>query len=130
MNIGPGPDGDWDPVAYDRLQQIGDWMKINGEGIYNTTSLAPYSEGNTFYTKIKNANVIYAFVLAGKDVVTLPAKGSFHLKVGSKVKKVSLLGVDKKLKWAQYGDSINVIIPEDLQKKSGLNYAATFKIQY
>lgn len=130
MNIGPGPDGDWDPVAYDRLQQIGDWMKINGEGIYNTTSLAPYSEGNTFYTKIKTSNVIYAFVLADKGTITLPAKASFHLKIGSKIKKISLLGVDKKLNWAQDGDSINVMIPRGLQIGSGLNYAATFKIQY
>ena len=82
------------------------------------------------FRSLKNSSTIYAFVLADKGIVTLPAKASFHLKVGSKVKKVSLLGVDKKLKWAQYGDSINVIIPEDLQKKSGLNYAATFKIQY
>ncbi|RYE29025.1 MAG: alpha-L-fucosidase, partial [Sphingobacteriaceae bacterium] len=36
MNIGPGPDGDWDPVAYQRLKGIGDWIKINGEGIYNS----------------------------------------------------------------------------------------------
>lgn len=130
MNIGPGPDGDWDPVAYERLQQIGNWMKINGEGIYNTTPVTPYSEGNTFYTKLKNANTIYAFVLADKGSVTLPAKANFHLKIDNKVKKISLLGVNKKLKWAQYGDSINIIIPKNLQTNSGLSHAAAFKIQY
>jgi len=130
MNIGPGPDGDWDPVAYERLQQIGNWIKINGEGIYNSTSVAPYSEGNIFYTKLKDSNTIYAFVLANQGSVTLPAKAFLHLKVNSKVKKISLLGVDKKLKWAQYGDSINVLIPKDLQTNNGLSYAAGFKIQY
>ena len=130
MNIGPGPDGDWDPVAYERLQQIGNWMKINGEGIYNTTPVTPYSEGNTFYTKLKNANTIYAFVLADKGSVTLPAKANFHLKIDNKVKKISLLGVNKKLKWAQYGDSINIIIPKNLQTNSGLSHTAAFKIQY
>jgi alpha-L-fucosidase len=105
-------------------------MKINGEGIYNTTSVAPYSEGNIFYTKLKNSNTVYAFALADKGSVILPAKLSLHLKVGGKVKKISLLGVDKKLKWAQYGDSINVIVPKDLQTNSGLNHAAAFKIQY
>ena len=130
MNIGPGPDGDWDPMAYERLQQIGAWIKINGEGIYNSASVAPYSEGNTFYTKLKDSNTIYAFILADKGSVTFPAKAAFHLKFDGKVKKISLLGVDKKLKWAQYGDSIIVIIPKNLQTNSGLNHAAAFKIQY
>jgi alpha-L-fucosidase len=30
LNIAPGPDGDWNPVAYQRLQDIADWVKING----------------------------------------------------------------------------------------------------
>ena len=130
MNIGPGPDGDWDPVAYERLQQIGNWMKINGEGIYNTTSVAPYSEGNTFYTKLKSSNTIYAFVLADKGSVTLPANIEFHLKDIKKVKKISLLGVNQKLKWTENGDTISIALPFGLQTKSGLNHAAAFKIQY
>ena len=132
MNIGPGPDGDWDTVAYERLQQIGSWIKINGEGIYNTTSVAPYSEANTFYTKSKKADNIYAFVLSDKDKdqVTMPESLSFHLKGIKKVKKVSLLGVDKKLKWTVDGSNIKVLIPKDIPEKNELNYAAVFKIQY
>lgn len=132
MNIGPGPDGDWDPVAYERLQQIGSWIKINGEGIYNTTSVAPYSEANTFYTKSKKADNIYAFVLSDKDKdqVVIPESLSFHLKDIKKVKKVSLLGVNKKLKWTADGSNIKVLIPKDIPEKNELNYAAVFKIQY
>ena len=130
MNIGPGPDGDWDPVAYERLNQIGNWMKINGEGIYNSTVVAPYSEGDTYYTESKNANTIYAFVLSGKDAVVLQPRVSFHLKGLKKVKKVSLLGISKKLKWVVNGDSLIVIIPADLQTNNGLAQAATFKIEY
>jgi alpha-L-fucosidase len=39
LNIGPGPNGDFDPVAYERLKAIGDWMKINSVGIYQTQRL-------------------------------------------------------------------------------------------
>ncbi|MGN6179498.1 MAG: alpha-L-fucosidase [Mucilaginibacter sp.] len=130
MNIGPGPNGDWDPVAYDRLKQIGNWMQINGEGIYNSTSVAPYSEDNIYYTKSDHSNTLYAFVLSDKDEVTLPGQLHFHLQGIGKVKKVSLLGIARKLKWETNNDELVVNIPANLQSGNGLLHAATFKIQY
>jgi alpha-L-fucosidase len=130
MNIGPGPNGDWDPVAYSRLKQIGDWISINGEGIYKSTAIAPYSESNIYYTKAKSSNTIYAFALAKEDKVTLPSTLTFHLKDIKNVKKVSLLGVNKKLKWSLTDNAINVSIPANLQANNTLAEAATFKIEY
>jgi alpha-L-fucosidase len=130
MNIGPGPDGDWDPVAYSRLQQIGDWIKINGEGIYNSTSIAPYSEGNIYYTKASGNNTIYAFVTSAKDVVTLPPDINLHLKDINKVKSVTLLGSGKKFKWTANKGVININLPLSLQKDNSLTQAAVFKIRY
>lgn len=91
MNIGVGPDGDWDPVAYERLKKVAGWMKINGEGIYKTQSTAPYSEGNIFYTRSKKGNIVYAFVIAGKDS-TAERSITCHISIAAKVKKVSVLG--------------------------------------
>jgi alpha-L-fucosidase len=130
MNIGPGPDGDWDPVAYDRLKQIGNWIKINGEGIYNSTAIAPYSEKSIYYTKSKNANTIYAFILSDKNDVTLPQNVALRLKDVKEIKKITLLGINKKLKWSVDGDNIKVNIPGYLQTNNGLSQAAAFKIQY
>jgi alpha-L-fucosidase len=127
MNIGPGPDGDWDPVAYQRLQGISAWMKINGEGIYNSKSVAPYSTGNIYYTKAKNEKAIYAFMLSDNDKVLLPA--TITVKV-SKPKRVTLLGSKQSLKWKQQGDEIVISIPAGLQQNSGLNEAACFKMEY
>ncbi|HMG10598.1 MAG TPA: alpha-L-fucosidase [Mucilaginibacter sp.] len=127
MNIGPGPDGDWDPVAYERLQGISAWMKINGEGIYSSKSVAPYSTGNIYYTKAKNDKAIYAFMLADQNKVVLPA--TISVKV-NKPKKVTLLGSKQHLKWKQQGDGIVINIPVSLQQNSGLNEAACFKMEY
>ncbi|MDR6943548.1 alpha-L-fucosidase [Mucilaginibacter pocheonensis] len=127
MNIGPGPDGDWDPVAYERLKGISDWMKVNGEGIYNSKSVAPYSTGNIFYTKAKNDKAIYAFVLSDQEKVALPA--SISVKV-SKPKKVTLLGSSQRLKWKQQNDEIVINIPAGLQQSSNLKEAACFKLEY
>jgi alpha-L-fucosidase len=130
MNIGPGPDGDWDPIAYDRLNKIGAWIKVNGEGIYESVAVAPYSEGNTFYTKNKNSNTLYAFNLSDNDRVKLPGTITLHLKDIKKVKKVSLLGIDRKIKFTETADALTITIPADVQKKNKLTQTATFKIQY
>jgi alpha-L-fucosidase len=127
MNIGPGPDGDWDPVAYERLKGISAWIKINGEGIYNSKSVAPYSTGNIYYTKAKNDKAIYAFVLSDQEKVVLPA--TITVKV-NKPKKVTLLGSNQHLKWKQINDEIQITIPASLQQNSGLNEVAGFKIEY
>lgn len=127
MNIGPGPDGDWDPVAYERLKGISTWMKINGEGIYNSKSVAPYSTGNIFYTKAKNDKAIYAFMLSDQEKVTLPATVS--IKAG-KPRKIILLGSKQNLKWKQQNDEVIISIPAGLQQNSGLSEAACFKLEY
>ncbi|MEN0054888.1 MAG: alpha-L-fucosidase [Mucilaginibacter sp.] len=127
MNIGPGPDGDWDPVAYQRLQGISAWMKINGEGIYGSKSVAPYSTSNVFYTQAKNNKAIYAFVLSDQEKVLLPSTITVK---AAKPKKVTLLGSKQSLKWKQENDEVVVQIPAGLQQNSGLNEAACFKLEY
>lgn len=36
MNVGPTADGLIMPIFEDRLRGIGDWLKTNGQAIYNT----------------------------------------------------------------------------------------------
>ena len=50
LNVGPGPDGTLEEAAYDRLRGIGDWMQLNAEGIYETKAIAPYQDGQLYYT--------------------------------------------------------------------------------
>jgi len=129
MNIGPGPDGDWAPEAYQRLQGIGDWMKINSEGIYGTEPIAPYSSGNIYYTKSKTRNRIYAFYLSDEEAVKLPANLEIPIKNIGKIKRVTLLGNNEKIKWKKTGDGIQ-LSSITASSYAALKHAACFAIDY
>ena len=127
LNIGPGPDGDFDPVAYDRLNEIGSWMKINSEAIYGTKPVKPYQGTQMAFTK--KGNSVYAVYLPDEDEKTMPAKvfvSSFQ-PVGSS--QIYLLGYEKPLSWVKNGKGVIINIPSTLQHKSPCKYAWTFKIQ-
>jgi alpha-L-fucosidase len=127
LNIGPGPDGDWDPVAYSRLQDIGKWMTINGEGIYNSKPMAPYSTDNIYYTQSKEGNAIYAFYLSERDVVSLPNQIILKNVVVEKGNKISLLGSTAKLKWKTEDSNTIITVPASVKVNS--QHVAVFKIQ-
>lgn len=129
MNIGPGPDGDWDPEAYKRLEGIGKWMKVNGEAVYDSRAVLPYSSGNLFYTKRKDKNTIYAFYLSDQEEITLPGTLNIPLTGVKKVKQVSLLGIKQKIKWSKNTKGILVTVPASLAHGQ-LKSAACFKIDY
>ena len=130
LNIAPGPDGDWNPRANQRLQDIANWMMINEKGIYASEPVIPYSVGNIYFTRSKTENTLYAFWLSEKDNVTLPAEVSFPVNNIKRIKKVSLLGNAEKLKWAYQNGQLSIQIPKSLQKSSKLKYSDTFELEY
>lgn len=110
LNIGPGPDGDWDPVAYQRLEAIGKWMDVNGVGIYNSKSVAPYSTGNTFFTASKDGKKQFAFYLLEDSI---PVTGKVIIKDFSPKKgaKISLAGYKGKISWKQNNKDLEIALP-------------------
>jgi alpha-L-fucosidase len=127
LNIAPGPEGQWHDEAYQLLSEMGDWMKVNSEAIYETRALPPYKEGNICFTKKKDGTV-YLIYLAGIDETALPSEIRISSLNPNKVNAIKLLGVDVPLKWKNEGNDVVIEIPENNIKQPPCKHAWAFKI--
>ncbi|ROI06659.1 MULTISPECIES: alpha-L-fucosidase [unclassified Chryseobacterium] len=125
MNIAPGPNGDYDPIVYDRLQEISGWMGINQSAVFATRSIAPYHEGDFYYTRSKDGNTLNIFHLDEKSDYHAPASLSFLLPEKWNPKSLAVLGVSSKVQWEKRGNRIYVQLPKE---RTALKYAAVIQI--
>jgi alpha-L-fucosidase len=125
LNIGPGPDGTLSPVALQRLKELGQWMKVNGDAIYSTRAIAPYKEGNVCYTRMRDGS-INAIYLPTDSVSPLPVTitvPSFAPKPGS---SVTMLGVSEPLTWEKKGTGCVIRVPYSVRTNPPCRYAWAF----
>jgi alpha-L-fucosidase len=134
LNLGPRADGTISETQKKRLLQIGEWLKINGEGIYGSRPWREYGEGpnkeqkdryavNAFTSKdfrfTKNDNTIYAFIMEwpADNRATLT---SFS---GINIKSIDLLGYGP-IKFAIKKSGLEVNLP----REKPCDYAYTLRI--
>ncbi|MFV0606394.1 MAG: alpha-L-fucosidase [Niabella sp.] len=110
LGVGPSADGTLQQPIIDRLKEIGQWMDVNGEAIYNTRACDEYKSDDVFFTKAKSGNKMYALLPVKEDAAittvewigNTPAKGS----------AITLLQTGKKLKWKVVGNKTIVTLPK------------------
>ena len=111
LNIAPSPDGEWDEGAYQLLESIGDWMKVNSEAIYGTKAIAPYKFDNICLTS-KDDGSIYLIYLVKEDQESLPSEIKFPLTGGHKKMRAKLLGSNSNLKTKRVENELIITLPE------------------
>ncbi len=127
LNIAPTPEGEWQQGAYDLLAEFGAWINVNGEGIYNSKTLAPYKENNICMTQQDNGNA-YFFYMCEEGETTMPSEITITSHQPKKGTKVNLLGYNRALKWKAEGEGFKISIPKSLQNKPLSDYVWTFKV--
>ena len=101
LNIAPQPDGRLPFGAVKVLQTFGPWMKIHGEGIYDTRPLAPYIKDQFYFTKNRKTGSVYAF---------------YYVKSSADIKRTYRIpwnGSVSRIIWLETGESVNAIFEND-----------------
>ncbi len=125
LNVGPGPDGQLHDEAYTTMTAIGEWMKINGDAIYGTRSIAPYKDGKVCFTRKKNGNVYAIYLLDEGE--KLPAQIAFEGLKPAKGAKVTVLGAKEKISWKATATGTQITIPAAVQQK-GWQHAVAIQL--
>ena len=147
LNIPGKPDGTIDAKEIAVLDQITDWMQVNGEAIYATRPWKIYGEGpdtvesGTFhgksiqrlgskdirFTRNKANTAIFAIILGWPSAaVVVKSLGTAAPTNPGKIANVTLVGSDEKLKWKQAADGLHVEMPAQHQPYN--EYAAALKV--
>ena len=128
LNIAPGPQGQWHDDAYKLLEDLGAWMKVNGEAIYGTRALAPYKEGKVCISK-KGDKTIFIYYMADEKEAMPSHIGmtTFSLPEGS---RVEMVGSGTSLRWQKNGDGFVIDIPEKLKSSPPSKYVWVIKATY
>ena len=150
LNVSPKADGTIPQDQRKVLLELGEWMQVNGEGIYSTRPWKTYGEGPTKepeggfseyhkfqklkysakdirFTQSKDGKDLYAFMLGWPDEKELILK-SVVVKNASARSKVTLLGYDKKLKFKVDDGHLKIILPELSERDRPCKFAYVFKI--
>ena len=104
LNVGPTSEGLIPQASIERLQQIGEWMAVNGESVY-ATQASPFEKPEWGrYTKKGNKLYVHVFKSPKNNIITIPVSKN------TITTAYSLENKDKMLTLNEKGDTVQINI--------------------
>ncbi len=143
LNVAPNKHGVIPADQQAILREIGKWLKVNGEGIYETTPFTVFGQGPTNAKMVLHGNMkdtgftaedvrytqkgqsVYAFMLNWNDdkhTLSLNALGSENSIINDDIKSVSILGYEGEVKWIQKADELLIELPKERPVKNAIGF--------
>lgn len=124
LNIGPTADGRIPVIMQQRLAEMGEWLQVNGDAIYETRQWSGCPESN------KQEHVYYT--VKGNDLYVITTQWLDHsVKVNAvgRPTRVSMLGTDKQIKHSYKNGAVTITPPELQFTEVPCRYAWIYKLE-
>lgn len=150
LNVPPNPDGSIPQEMKDMLINVGQWLDINGEGIYATRPWKSFGEGPTrikggghkvekqkieynendirFTRKGDDTLFIYVMDRPTKDILVKTLSSDLTLLDG-KIASIEMLGSNEPVKWNLTGDGLLIEKPANIPNSLAVGYKVTLVLE-
>jgi alpha-L-fucosidase len=114
LNVGPKDDGTIPKIQLDRLTDLGAWLKINGEGIFDSKPWKRFAFKNSNGLDLRftrKGNTLYAFIfnLPKNRIVYIP-----DLLTGKNSEAIAFGETSQKVKIVKSNTGLEIRLPENL----------------
>lgn len=149
LSIPLRPDGSMDEACHEMLHEVGEWMRVNGDGIYGSSAWKVLGEGkdgklntlpggrigqwqadHVFYnTDFRftegKGGTLYAWCMTvpkAGDKLTIVSLGTNKSLFDKKIRSVELMGTEQSVDWKQNADGLEIVYPDSVDLKTSVGF--------
>lgn len=149
LSIPLHPDGSMDVACHEMLHEVGEWMRVNGDGIYGSSAWKVLGEGkdgklntlpggrigqwqadHVFYnTDFRftegKGGTLYAWCMTvpkAGDKLTIVSLGTNKGLFDKKIRSVELMGTEQSVDWKQNADGLEIVYPDSVDLKTAVGF--------